>query len=171
METIALVVALFAIVASIKSTISSSVRDEVHQQASLIQDLLKDLSSLAHDYHLWTMTEMAGVDEKKIVVVRAQKANAHEALCSMKCDLLESTLGLLARRCSSRFFFDADAKLFKEGYIRLIGSLRDDLSTSCYTVDGYIAILYRIDARLVRLYVDLNEYVGERFRPIFEAKI
>ena len=169
MDGIALIVARVAIVTSIRSTISSSVRGEVHQQASLIQGLLAELSNLAHEHYLWSMTSIEGSDEQ-VAIIKAQKANAHEALCSMKCDLLESTLVLLVRRCARRFFFDADVEVFEVNYTRLIGNLRNELSGSCYAEDGHITFLYRIDARLVGLYAGLNEYVGERFRPVFEVR-
>ncbi|XKU40496.1 hypothetical protein BG51_23255 [Pseudomonas [fluorescens] ATCC 17400] len=50
MDLLALIVGVAAIVAAIFSAVGSSVRNEAHHQATVIQDLIKDISEITHNY-------------------------------------------------------------------------------------------------------------------------
>lgn len=166
MDLLALVVGVVAIIAAIVSAVTSSVRNEAHHQVTLIQELLKEISEVTHNFFLDVSTSPVLEDAQKVML--GKKALAYESICGMRCDLLESTLTLLVRRCSRVWFFDADIEAFNSDYIELLGKLRNVLSSGAYANSGSVQAMYVIDASLVRLHIRLNEYIGERFRPIFE---
>lgn len=153
MEELAVLVAMVAVFATIISATRSSIRNEAHHLVSVIQGILNELSDLSHS--------------------KASAPYQYEALCNLKCDLLESSLNLLVRRCSSRFFFDADVETFRVNFIALLSRLRDDAAVSdSSSVDGFDSVseLYRTNAYIKGMYALVNGYVGERFRPIFEKR-
>lgn len=164
MEKIALVIALIAIIATFAAARAASVRNEAHQQVGNIQALLKDISDITHRY-------FSEINEKSISLLNSknQRANTYEALCNMKLDLLESSLSLLVRRCTSVLFFDANSPDFHESTIQLIGNLRDSISKHTYTIQSPYFSAYTIDAALTNIYSELNDYIGSRFRPILEG--
>ncbi|MFF7063581.1 hypothetical protein [Pseudomonas sp. NPDC008258] len=165
MDKLALVIAVIAIVATFASATSASVRNEAHQQANNIQSILKELSEITHrqfESYLSLGQEDATIEHAK--------ANIYEATFNMKLDLLESTLELLVRRCSRMFFYDAESPEFHDQYIEMISDLRNQISTFAYmTKDSRRSILV-IDGKLTALYSELNRYIGNRFRPIFEKR-
>jgi hypothetical protein len=167
MDFIALVVAVVAIVATIISATSSSVRNEAHHQVTLIQELLKEISEATHNFFV-DMAASPTIENEASKGVFLKKALVYELSCSVKCDLLESSLQLLVRRCSRVCFFDAEVEKFRSDGIALLGNLRDVLSDCAYSKVGNTTAMHKVDANLVRLHVLLNEYIGERFRPIFE---
>jgi hypothetical protein len=164
MDALAVVIAVIAIVAAIGSTAASSVRNEAHHQVTIIQDLLKEISEVTHSFFLDAST--VDVSEEML----GRKSLAFESVCSMKCDLLESTLSLLVRRCASMFFFDADVRAFNSDFVELLGKLRDVLSRAAYAKSVGVQEMYAVDACLVRLHIRLNDYISERFRPVFESR-
>lgn len=168
MDFIALVVAVVAVVAAIVSATSSSVRNEAHHQVTLIQELLKEISEATHSFFVDMAASPTGEDEASKKIVLKKKALVYELSCSVKCDLLESSLQLLVRRCSRVWFFDAEVETFRSDGIALLGNLRDVLSDCAYSNADNTTAMHKVDANLVRLHVLLNEYIGERFRPIFE---
>jgi len=168
MDFLALLVAVVAIIAAIVSAIGSSVRNEAHHQATIIQELLKDISEITHDYFLYVASSIV-VQDKALKDAHGKKAIIYESKCSMRCDLLESSLQLLVRRCSRVLLFDADVKVFRSDFVRLLGDLRDTLSVGAYSNDTTAQSVLAVDARLVRLHMRLNTYIGERFRPVFET--
>lgn len=153
---LALIVALIAIAVTIMSASASSTRNEAHHQATMIQDLLKDISESSHTYLIESSNH------------EAKSANAFEASSNTKCDLLESTFNLLIRRCSRYFLFDADIRKFEEEFIFLLGRLRNEISQAAYATDNQSPHI--INALITGLYTKLNDYIGERFRPIFERR-
>lgn len=167
MDFIALVVAIVAIVAAIVSATSSSVRNEAHHQVTLIQELLKEISEATHIFFVDMAASPMAEDEGSRGIA-LKKALVYELSCSVKCDLLESSLQLLVRRCSRVWFFDAEVEEFRSDSVALLGDLRDVLSDCAYSNAGNTAAMHKVDANLIRLHVCLNEYIGERFRPIFE---
>lgn len=169
MDLMALIVAVVAVVAAIASATTSSVRNESHHQVTLVQELLKEISEATHDFFL-DMSEAPNPESKVQKDLLAKKALAYELLCSVKCDLLESSLLLLVRRCSRMWFFDADVEIFKSDAVALLSVLRDALSGAAYSSHDTIIAMHKIDANLVKLHIRLNEYIGERFRPIFEQR-
>lgn len=168
MDLLALIVAVVAIIAAIFSATTSSVRNEAHHQVTLVQELLKEISQASHEFFL--EASMNTPESQVLKESQAKKALAYELLCSVKCDLLESSLLLLVRRCSRILFFDADVETFKSDAVGLLGTLRDDLSIGAYSIGNTMVAMHKIDADLVRLHILLNEYIGERFRPIFERR-
>ncbi|MGY2215728.1 hypothetical protein [Pseudomonas sp. SDO558_S425] len=167
MDMLALVVGVSAIVAAMILAVRSSVRNEAHHQVTVIQELLKEISEVTHVFFL----DVSGSSSPKSILVAnlAGKALAYESRCSMKCDLLESSLVLLVRRCSRVWFFDADVEVFHSDFIELLGRLRDALSSGAYSNNVGVQSVFTVDAHLVRLHIRVNDYIGERFRPIFET--
>ncbi|MDO8771975.1 MAG: hypothetical protein Q7K57_25370 [Burkholderiaceae bacterium] len=165
MELLALSVALVAIATSIISTLRASVRNEAQHQATLIQDLIKELSEASHRHCLSAPLLQKGDPD----LLRA--ATSHEALCNLKCDLLESTLQLFTRRCASYLFFDANSEIFQSEFVEVLGRLRNEASYAAHNNERASESLYRINSILHNLYALVNEYIGERFRPIFERRI
>lgn len=167
MDFIALVVAIVAIVAAIVSATSSSIRNEAHHQVSMIQELLKEISEATHLFFVDMAASPTAVD-KASKGIALKKSLVYELSCSVRCDLLESSMQLLVRRCSRVWFFDADVEIFRSDGVALLGNLRDVLSDCAYSNAGDTASMHKVDANLIRLHVLLNEYIGERFRTIFE---
>ncbi|WP_070886796.1 hypothetical protein [Pseudomonas argentinensis] len=163
MDKLALIIAVIAIVATFASATSASVRNEAHQQANNIQSILKELSEITHrQFESYLMLEQDNA------TFEHAKANIYEATFNMKLDLLESTLSLLVRRCSSMFFYDADSPEFYDQYIEMISDLRNQISNFAYTTEDSRRSILVIDGKLTTLYSALNHYIGNRFRPIFE---
>lgn len=160
----ALCVAVLAVFVSIRSAISSSKRNEAHHQVTIIQGLINELGELTHRY----MREMHDGDSMP-TSTRNTISRSFEVLCSLKCDQLESTFVLLIRRCSSRLLFDANSKVFKVRFIRLVGNLRVQLSAMAEATVVEPDQLYATHAALQNLYSELNSYIGERFRPVCES--
>lgn len=169
MDLLALIVGVVAIIAAIVSAIVSSVRNEAHHQATLIQELIKDISEITHHYFL-DVSAVTSEGEEAADAFSGKKAIAYESKCSMRCDLLESTLQLLVRRCSRYFLFDADVNLFRSEFVELLGKLRDVLSAGAYSSSSAVQSMLAVDACLVRLHMSLNDYIGERFRSVFESR-
>ncbi|WJD61541.1 hypothetical protein [Pseudomonas kurunegalensis] len=163
MDKVALLVAVIAIIATFLAAKSSSVRNESHQQVNNIHALLKEISDITHRYfegYVVTAQDTLDIDKRR--------ANTYEAVCNMKLDLLESSLTLLVRRCTSYFFYDANSAEFLESYIDKIGAMRDKISEKAYLETFPHSSIFSIDSSLTRLYADLNQYIGDRFRPVFE---
>lgn len=158
-------VAVVAVIATFLAASSSSTRNESHQQVNNIHTLLKEISDITHRYfETYISKTQHGSDMVQ------QRANNYEAVCNMKLDLLESSLTLLVRRCTCYFSYDADSAEFLEGYIDKIGAIRDKISEHAYIVTTPNNSIFIVDASLARLYADLNQYIGDRFRPIFEKR-
>lgn len=166
MDKVALLVAVIAVVATFLAASSSSMRNESHQQVNNIHTLLKEISDITHRYF---ETYIAGAQNGSDIV--QQRANNYEAVCNMKLNLLESSLTLLVRRCTSYFFYDANSAEFLEGYIDKIGAMRDKISEHAYLTTTPNSSIFTVDASLARLYAELNQYIGDRFRPIFEKRV
>lgn len=164
MDKIALAVAVFAIIATFVAANASSTRNEAHQQTAVIQSLLAELSSLTHKYFETRVISYPTVDN-----IKNEKASFYESVCNMKCDLLESTLNLLVRRCTSMLFYDANAREFKEQFVDTLGDLRNIISIRARHDDNNQST-YIIDVKLIQLYTSLNEFVGNRFRPVLEKR-
>jgi hypothetical protein len=165
MDKVALLVAVIAVVATFLAANSSSTRNESHQQVNNIHTLLKEISDITHRYF---DSYIAGTQNGSDIV--QQKANNYEAVCNMKLNLLESSLTLLVRRCTSYFFYDANSAEFLEGYIDKIGTIRDKISEHAYLNTSPNTSVFTVDASLALLYAELNQYIGDRFRPIFEKR-
>lgn len=140
-----LVVAVTAIVATVGSTIRSSVRNEAHHLATVIQGILNEISGLTNE--------------------RFESHSHYEAIGNLKCDLLESALQLLVRRCSTRIMFDANVGQFESDFIELLSDLRDEIA--CNDCSDEITSFYRVNANVKEMYSLLNNFIGERFRPVF----
>lgn len=158
-DTIALIVAIAAIITAIYSTIAASIRDEAHNQISVIQEILKELSTLAAD-HLNSTTTATPL---------SPQCQTLELMSSLKIDLIESSFSLLMRRCRRYFLFDANATAFTEKFTRDIADLRTSFSSLAYE-QCTATDIYRINAKLNSAYAALNGYIGERFRPVFEIR-
>ncbi|MCM8559771.1 hypothetical protein ACLE2W_06480 [Pseudomonas shahriarae] len=169
MDLLALIVGVAAIVAAIFSAVGSSVRNEAHHQATVIQDLIKDISEITHNYFFTVTGEASTQKNCGDKVADTRKAMIYESKCSMRCDLLESALQLLVRRCSRSLLFDADVEVFRSDFVGLLGSLRDTLSVGAYSSENTVQSILVVDAGLVRLHMRLNDYISERFRPVFET--
>jgi hypothetical protein len=165
MDKVALLVAVIAVVATFLAATSSSTRNESHQQVNNIHTLLKEISDITHRYFESYITDAQNVPD-----IVQQRANNYEAVCNMKLNLLESSLTLLVRRCTSYFFYDANSAEFLEGYIDKIGAIRDKISELAYLNTSPNTSIFTVDASLARLYAELNQYIGDRFRPIFEKR-
>jgi hypothetical protein len=165
MDKVALLVAVIAVVATFLAASSSSMRNESHQQVNNIHTLLKEISDITHRYF---DTYIASVQGDSDVV--QQRANNYEAVCNMKLNLLESSLTLLVRRCTSYFFYDANSAEFLEDCIDKIGAIRDKISEHAYLNATPSNSIFTVDASLARFYAELNQYIGDRFRPIFEKR-
>lgn len=163
MDKVALVVAVIAIIATFLAANSSSIRNESHQQVNSIHTLLKEISDITHRYF-----EGYAAAAQNSLTIDQRRANTYEAVCNMKLDLLESSLMLLVRRCTSYFFYDANSAQFLESYIDKIGSMRDKISEKAYMDTFPHSSIFAIDSSLAGLYAELNQYIGDRFRPIFE---
>jgi len=165
MDKIALIVAIIAIVATFISATVASVRNEAHQQATNIQAILKDLSEITHRHF-----EIYLAEDPSTIKATHLRANIYEATFNMKLDLLESTLTLLVRRCSSMFLYDADSPEFYDRYVQMISEFRNQISDIAYSEDESRRNIYIVDGKLSLLYSELNRYIGNRFRPIFEKR-
>lgn len=165
MDKFALLVAVIAIVATFLAARSSSIRNESHQQVNNIHALLKEISDITHRHF-----EGYAIDAQNDVGAVQQRANNYEAVCNMKLNLLESSLTLLVRRCTSYFFYDANSAEFLESYIDKIGAMRDKISENAYLNTYPNNSMFSVDSSLARLYAELNQYIGDRFRPIFEKR-
>ncbi|WP_047541919.1 hypothetical protein [Pseudomonas simiae] len=163
MDKFALLIAVIAVVATFVTARSSSIRNESHQQVNNIHTLLKEISDITHRHF-----EGYVAGAKKGSKSTQQRANNYEAVCNMKLDLLESSLTLLVRRCTSYFLYDANSAEFLESYIDKIGAMRDKISDNAYLHTFPNSSMFSIDSSLARLYAELNQYIGDRFRPIFE---
>ncbi|MFJ3483243.1 hypothetical protein ACIPL1_07635 [Pseudomonas sp. NPDC090202] len=169
MDFLALIVSVTAIITAIMSTTSASVRNEAHHQTTLMQDYLKEISEATHSYFL-DISSSSSVEEETVKSALNKKNMTYELMCSMRCDLLESAMLLLVRRCARMWFFDADVESFRADFVSLLGKLRDALSDGAYSEIGDTKSMILIDGYITKLHVRLNEYIGERFRPIFEPR-
>ncbi len=164
-----LLIAITAIAVTLLSAKSSSVRNEAHHQVSKIQEILKSLSDLENSHLDEYYSQLSGNAGSQA------SASVFEAKCSVSCDLLESAVDLLRRRCSRYLLFDANSDIFHNDFINKLGDLRNSMSAAAYVsgkeeMERKKANL-KINAEIVKLYVDLNIYIGERFRPIFESRL
>lgn len=163
MDKFALLIAVVAVIATFVTARSSSIRNESHQQVNNIHTLLKEISDITHR-HFEGYVASTNNDLKTV----QRRANNYEAVCNMKLNLLESSLTLLVRRCTSFFLYDANSAEFLETYIDKIGAMRDKISENAYLNTYPNDSMFSIDSSLARLYAELNQYIGDRFRPIFE---
>lgn len=143
-----LVVAVIAVVATITSAIRSSVRNEAHHLATVIQGILNEISELTNG--------------------KFETFSNCEAVGNLKCDLLESALQLLVRRCATRILFDGNVKQFEADFIGHLSDLRNELAST--NNSDPTRAFYRTNAKVKEMYTLLNSFIGERFRPLFESR-
>lgn len=170
-----LFIALSAIIVTIFSARSANVRGEAHHQISKMQGVLDSLTAMKNDYlcgsiSLSLLNDSSDSSDRSDSRLVRRQGMAFEANCSAKCDLLESALDLMVRRCARSLLFDADVIVFRDNFKDHLGLLRNEISNAAYSLKNPQSDNMRINARITKLYTMLDCYIGERFRPIFESR-